>query len=180
MTRGVWTPRHRSPPGDQVGRNGKRHRRDPRGDRARDRHRAHAAERTDLRRLPARHRLSAGEGELPGLAVVAPAAAEHPVIMAETGVYWSHAEAELQRLAESLGVPVFLNGIAAAAWRPTTSSASAATAATRSEEADVALVIGVPLDFRLGFGATDGSNGTYLDNLRGASSRSAGLPSTGA
>ena len=38
-------------------------------------------------------------------------AAERPVIMAGTGVYWSHGEGELQQLAEELGIPVFLNGM---------------------------------------------------------------------
>ena len=37
--------------------------------------------------------------------------AERPVIMAGTGVYWSHGEGELQQLAEELGIPVFLNGM---------------------------------------------------------------------
>ena len=48
--------------GDQVGRDGQGDRRDPRGDRARDRHRADPAQRPDLRRLPARRRLHGGRG----------------------------------------------------------------------------------------------------------------------
>ncbi|MGZ5313699.1 MAG: thiamine pyrophosphate-binding protein, partial [Solirubrobacterales bacterium] len=39
------------------------------------------------------------------------AAAERPVIMAGTNLYWGRAEDELRALAEALGIPVFLNGM---------------------------------------------------------------------
>src|SRR4051794_19002047 len=39
-------------------------------------------------------------------------AAERPVIMAGTGLYWAHGEIALRALAEQLDVPVFLNGLA--------------------------------------------------------------------
>ncbi len=82
--------------------------------------------------------------------------AERPVIMAGTGLYWGRAESALQELAESLQVPVFLNGLGRgclAADHPLFFS-RARSAALKG--ADVALVIGVPLDFRLGFGAVFG------------------------
>ena len=82
--------------------------------------------------------------------------AERPVIMAGTGLYWGRAEGALQELAESLQVPVFLNGLGRgclAADHPLFFS-RARSAALKG--ADVALVIGVPLDFRLGFGAVFG------------------------
>ena len=39
------------------------------------------------------------------------AAAERPVIMAGTNLYWARGEDELRALAEALGIPVFLNGM---------------------------------------------------------------------
>ena len=38
--------------------------------------------------------------------------AERPVIMAGTDLYWGHGESELLELAETLRIPVFLNGLA--------------------------------------------------------------------
>ena len=52
------------------------------------------------------------------------------------------------------GSPSSSTASAAAASRPTTSSTSPAPAAPASAGCDVALVIGVPLDFRLGFGGS--------------------------
>ncbi|MEA2389699.1 MAG: hypothetical protein QOG41_2472, partial [Thermoleophilaceae bacterium] len=39
-------------------------------------------------------------------------AAERPVVMAGTGLYWARAEDALRRLCQELSVPVFLNGLA--------------------------------------------------------------------
>ena len=39
-------------------------------------------------------------------------AAERPVIMAGTDLYWGHGEGALRELSEALGIPVFLNGLA--------------------------------------------------------------------
>ena len=82
--------------------------------------------------------------------------AERPVIMAGTNLYWGHGEEPLRELAEAAGVPVFLNGLARgclAADHPLFFS-RARSAALKG--ADVALVIGVPMDFRLGFGQAFG------------------------
>jgi acetolactate synthase-1/2/3 large subunit len=82
--------------------------------------------------------------------------AERPVIMAGTNLYWGHGEEALRRLAEELGIPVFLNGLArgcVAADHPLFFSRARGTAL---KGADVALVIGVPMDFRLGFGQSFG------------------------
>ena len=78
--------------------------------------------------------------------------AERPVIMAGTNLYWGHGEHALRELAEAVGIPVFLNGLARgslAADHPLFYSRARRAAL---EGADVALVIGVPMDFRLGFG----------------------------
>jgi acetolactate synthase-1/2/3 large subunit len=78
--------------------------------------------------------------------------AERPVIMAGTGLYWGHGERALRRLAERLRIPVFLNGLARGCL-PADHELCFSRARSRGlSEADVALVVGVPLDCRLGFG----------------------------
>ncbi len=82
--------------------------------------------------------------------------ASRPVVMAGTGLYWAHGERALLRLCEELDVPVFLNGLARGAVpadHPTFYSRARGKAL---KEADVALVVGVPMDFRLGFGGSFG------------------------
>jgi hypothetical protein len=60
------------------------------------------------------------------------AAAVRPVIMAGTGVCWSHGEGDLQQLAEELGILVFLDGMGRGCLPQTTTSASPAPAARAS------------------------------------------------
>jgi thiamine pyrophosphate-dependent acetolactate synthase large subunit-like protein len=85
-------------------------------------------------------------------AAVLLARAERPVIMAGTGLYWGRAELALRSLAESLRVPVFLNGLGRGCLPADHELAFSRARSKALSEADVALVIGVPLDFRLGFG----------------------------
>ena len=80
-------------------------------------------------------------------------AAERPVIMAGTGLYWGRAEQELWALAEELRVPVFLNGLGRGCLPADHALFFSRARGAALKRADVALVIGVPLDFRLGFGA---------------------------
>ncbi|MEO7197863.1 MAG: acetolactate synthase, partial [Solirubrobacterales bacterium] len=81
------------------------------------------------------------------------ASAKRPVIMAGTGLYWGSAEQELRRLAEEASIPVFLNGMGRGCLPADHPLAFSRTRGTALKGADVAVVIGVPLDFRLGFGA---------------------------
>ncbi len=84
--------------------------------------------------------------------------AERPVIMAGTGLYWARAETELQALAEALGIPVFLNGLGRGCLPADHPLAFARVRSAALKGADVALVLGVPMDFRLGFGAAFGED----------------------
>jgi acetolactate synthase I/II/III large subunit len=84
------------------------------------------------------------------------AAAERPVIMAGTGLYWSHGEGELVALAEALGAPVFVNGLGRGCIPADHELAFSRARGAGLKGADVALVVGVPLDFRLGFGGSFG------------------------
>ena len=80
------------------------------------------------------------------------AAAERPAIMAGSNVYWGRAEEQLRALAESLGIPVFLNGMGRGCMPPSSELFFMRARGAGLQGCDVALVIGVPLDFRLGFG----------------------------
>ncbi len=80
--------------------------------------------------------------------------AELPVIMAGTNLYWGRGEQALLALAEQLRIPVFLNGLARGCVPADHELFFSRTRGTALGGADVALVIGVPLDFRLGFGAS--------------------------
>jgi acetolactate synthase-1/2/3 large subunit len=84
------------------------------------------------------------------------AGAERPVIMAGTDLYWGHGEAALRELAEALDIPVFLNGLARGCVAADHELYFSRTRGRALREADVALVIGVPMDFRLGFGSALG------------------------
>jgi len=79
------------------------------------------------------------------------------VIMAGTGLYWGHGEDALRALAEQLRIPVFLNGLARGCVPADHELFFSRARGAGLSGADVALVIGVPLDFRLGFGAAFGA-----------------------
>ncbi|MEN3358966.1 MAG: hypothetical protein V7637_2948 [Mycobacteriales bacterium] len=80
------------------------------------------------------------------------AAAERPAIIAGTDVYWEHAWDALRQAAEALRVPVFANGLGRGCLPADHELAFARTRGLLRREADVVLVVGTPLDFRLGFG----------------------------
>jgi acetolactate synthase I/II/III large subunit len=82
--------------------------------------------------------------------------AQRPAIMAGTGLYWGHGEGALTALAQELRIPVFLNGLARGCLPADHELFFSRARGTGLSGADVALVIGVPLDFRLGFGAAFG------------------------
>jgi acetolactate synthase I/II/III large subunit len=84
------------------------------------------------------------------------AAAQRPVIMAGTNVWWGHAEAALLRLAEQRRIPVLMNGMARGTVPADHPLAFSRARSKALGEADVAVVVGVPMDFRLGFGGVFG------------------------
>ena len=79
--------------------------------------------------------------------------AERPAIMAGTGLYWGRGEVALRALAEELRIPVFLNGLGRGCLPADHELFFSRARGAGLSRADVALVIGVPLDFRLAFGA---------------------------
>jgi acetolactate synthase I/II/III large subunit len=86
------------------------------------------------------------------------AGAERPVIMAGTDLYWGRGEEALQELAERLRIPVFLNGLARGCVAADHELFFSRARSQALKGADVALVVGVPMDFRLGFGAAFGED----------------------
>src|SRR6185436_2361014 len=88
--------------------------------------------------------------------------AERPVIMAGTNLYWGHGEDALRELVERRGIPVFLNGLARGCIPADHELFFSRARSTALKEADLALVIGVPMDFRLGFGASFGEDTTIV------------------
>jgi acetolactate synthase-1/2/3 large subunit len=88
--------------------------------------------------------------------------AERPAIMAGTNLYWARGESELRALAEALGIPVFLNGLGRGCMPPDHELYFARARGAGLGGCDVALVIGVPLDFRLGFGGSIAEDATLI------------------
>ncbi len=80
--------------------------------------------------------------------------AERPVVMAGSDLYWGRGEEFLRSLVERLQIPVFLNGLGRGCLPADHELAFSRARSKGLGEADVALVVGVPLDFRLGFGAS--------------------------
>jgi acetolactate synthase I/II/III large subunit len=88
--------------------------------------------------------------------------ADRPVIMAGTGLYWGRGESELLALADELRIPVFLNGLARGCVPADHELFFSRARGSALSGADVAIVVGVPLDFRLGFGAAFGADAEII------------------
>ncbi|HET6771049.1 MAG TPA: thiamine pyrophosphate-binding protein [Actinomycetota bacterium] len=80
--------------------------------------------------------------------------AEHPVILAGSGVRWSGGHEALAALADALKAPLFLNSLARGCLSPRHPSFFSAARAYALGKADVILALGVDWDYRLGFGRT--------------------------
>ena len=80
------------------------------------------------------------------------AAAERPAIVAGSGVYWDGAWEALASLAERAGMPVFTNGMGRGCLPHGHPMAFQLARGLALREADAVLVLGTPLDFRLGYG----------------------------
>jgi acetolactate synthase-1/2/3 large subunit len=78
--------------------------------------------------------------------------AAHPVVMAGSGVYWDDAAKDLQSFTERAGVPVFMNGAGRGCLPSDHPNAFAQSRGFALGQADFVLVLGTPLDFRLGYG----------------------------
>ncbi len=80
------------------------------------------------------------------------AESQRAVVFAGADVYWDHAEASLQRFAESLRLPVFGNGLGRGTIPADHPCAFSRARSAALRDADLVVAIGTPLDFRLRFG----------------------------
>jgi acetolactate synthase-1/2/3 large subunit len=74
------------------------------------------------------------------------------MVLAGSGVWWDDAAGELTAFAETAGVPVFLNGAGRGCLPGSHPLAFAQARGFALGQADFVLVLGTPLDFRLGYG----------------------------
>jgi acetolactate synthase-1/2/3 large subunit len=79
------------------------------------------------------------------------AGAARPALVAGGDVWWEGAEEALRHLVESLRIPTFANGLGRGCLPADHAMAFSRTRSLLSE-ADVVVVVGTPLDFRLSFG----------------------------
>ena len=79
--------------------------------------------------------------------------AERPAVIAGSSIWWDDAPAQLAAFAERLGAPVYLNGAGRGCLPADHPHFFSQTRKDALAEADVVLIAGTPLDFRLGYGA---------------------------
>jgi len=79
-------------------------------------------------------------------------AAEKPVIIAGTQVYWDEGHDALRDLTEQTGIPVFTNGAGRGTLPMDHPNCFKAGRGKALKSADVVMLIGTPLDFRLKYG----------------------------
>ncbi|MBZ0275271.1 MAG: hypothetical protein K8I60_03965 [Anaerolineae bacterium] len=82
-------------------------------------------------------------------------AAQKPLIIAGTQVYWDAAHEALRELTEQTGIPVFTNGAGRGTLPMDHPNCFKSARGKALREADVVLLIGTPLDFRLKYGRED-------------------------
>jgi acetolactate synthase I/II/III large subunit len=90
------------------------------------------------------------------------AGAEHPVVVSGSGTYWSQAWEELDQLASTAQLPVYVNGMSRGILPSTHPHLLGLTRKHALRHADVVLALGVDFDFRLGYGRGAG----YGDDVK--------------
>jgi acetolactate synthase I/II/III large subunit len=78
--------------------------------------------------------------------------AERPGFLIGSDAYWDGAWREIEAAAEALGVPCFFNGLGRGLLPADHPLAFLRTRSALKQRADLVVVIGTPLDFRVGFG----------------------------
>jgi acetolactate synthase I/II/III large subunit len=90
--------------------------------------------------------------------------AQRPVIVAGSNVWLDRAEGHLRVLAEKARIPVYMNGQGRGCLPADHDLAFARSRSKALREADLVVVIGAPLDFRLGFGDFPGASVIHLES----------------
>lgn len=81
--------------------------------------------------------------------------ASKPILIAGTQVYWDEAHDALKALTEQTGIPVFTNGAGRGSLPMNHPNCFKSARGAALREADVVMLIGTPLDFRLKYGQED-------------------------
>ena len=95
--------------------------------------------------------IAADADAVAGLAAMV-ATAERPAFLVGSDAYWDGAWEELAAAATALGVPCFFNGLGRGMLPADHPNAFLRTRGVLKQRADLVVVIGTPLDFRVGFG----------------------------
>src|SRR5512145_453684 len=93
-----------------------------------------------------------GDPEKVSEALALLAHAERPVLIGGSSIWWDDAVGALERLATRTGIPVYLNGMGRGCLPPEHPSFFHQSRKDALAQADVVVVVGTPLDFRLGYG----------------------------
>jgi acetolactate synthase-1/2/3 large subunit len=93
--------------------------------------------------------------------------AHRPVLMAGADVYWAGAEAEVREFATATRMPVFVNDMARGVVPADDPLAFSRARSSAFADADLVIVAGTPLDFRLGFGAFGDAVVVHLGDAEG-------------
>jgi acetolactate synthase I/II/III large subunit len=80
------------------------------------------------------------------------AGARRPVLVAGGDVYWGNAEHAMRAFVEAARIPTFVNGMGRGTLPADHELAFSRARSVALKQADLVLVAGTPLDFRLGFG----------------------------
>ncbi len=108
-------------------------------------------------RIPAAGRYRAANRMVPDEASIEQLAdllvqAQRPVVLFGSRVWDSRSHIEAQQLARAFDIPVYVNGSARGIFRPDDPLLFDRTRTLAFSQADLVLIAGAPLDFRLGFG----------------------------
>ncbi|MCA9910277.1 MAG: hypothetical protein KC519_16575, partial [Anaerolineae bacterium] len=79
-------------------------------------------------------------------------AAKKPLLIAGTQVYWDEGDAALRELTEQTGIPVFTNGAGRGTLPMNHPNCFKDARGAAIKQADVVILLGTPLDFRLKYG----------------------------
>lgn len=78
--------------------------------------------------------------------------AERPVALVGTQLRWSRQREAYRPFVETFGLPVYVNGLGRGSLPPTHPNFFSQTRKDALKQADVVVIFGTPLDFRLGYG----------------------------
>jgi len=113
--------------------------------------------------FPADYRTRAaatGEPEAVERAVALLKQAQRPVAIVGSQLRWSHHREAFPKFVSTFGIPIYVNGLGRGSLPPDDPHFFSLTRKQALREADVVVIFGTPLDFRLGYGKESHINGT--------------------